>query len=236
MNRKPPEQSSLTRLRLKQAARQGKKLKIRQEWRPLAQLPPHVVEAVLLAEDDTFFRHHGFDFQQIGVAVRTNWKKKRFAYGGSTVTQQLARTLYLTPRKNPLRKLKEAVITLWMEAALSKRRILELYLNYAEWGSGIFGIEAAALHYYGKTAPELSAEEAAALASILPSPRRWNPHRVTPFMARRRANLLSRMRTAAPPTPEQKAEEQLEVETEAAPADIEENLEFSLPSVGEPAP
>ena len=162
-------------------------------WKNLNTLSPNLIHAVLLAEDDTFYQHSGFDFDQILIALKINWKKKRFAYGGSTLTQQIARTLYLSPSKNIFRKLKEAFITVWMELVLPKKRILELYLNFAEWGDGIFGAEAAARHYYNKSCSQLTEEESVALASILPSPRKWSPFKETPFMKRRRNNLLSRM-------------------------------------------
>ncbi|OGR84275.1 MAG: monofunctional biosynthetic peptidoglycan transglycosylase [Elusimicrobia bacterium RIFCSPLOWO2_01_FULL_54_10] len=188
-----PERTAFMDLRVRQAAKKGKKLEQIKTWKDLDSISPYLVGAVLAAEDDTFYVHRGFDFDQIKIALRLNWKKKRYVYGGSTLTQQLARTLYLSPSKRILRKLKEAIITFWMEMALSKKRILELYLNSAEWGIGIYGAEAAAQHYYGKSSEDLSAEESAALASVLPSPRKWSPLRETPFMVRRRASILSRM-------------------------------------------
>lgn len=191
-----PKTTALTERRINQAKKKRKKIIVRMNWRSLNEISPNLIHAVLLAEDDTFYRHHGFDFEQIRIAFKINWKKKKFAYGGSTITQQLARTLYLSPSKNILRKLKEAVIALWMEMTLPKKRILELYLNCAEWGEGIFGAEAAAQHYYGKSCSALSPQESVALASILPSPRKWNPHKETPFMIRRRADILSRMKAS----------------------------------------
>jgi monofunctional biosynthetic peptidoglycan transglycosylase len=165
-------------------------------WRSLDQISPHLVHAVVLSEDDRFYDHRGFDFEQIRIAIETNWKKKRYAYGGSTITQQLARTLYLTPRKNLLRKAKEAVITFWLERSMSKRRILEVYLNVIEWGPGIYGAEAASQFYFQIAAADINPDEAAALASVLPSPRRWSPTSERAFMAQRRTRLLERMRRA----------------------------------------
>ncbi len=161
-----------------------------------------MIHAIILSEDDTFYQHHGFDLEQIQIAFERNWKKKRYVYGGSTITQQLARTLYLRPHKSILRKIKEAALTVYLEAKLPKKRILELYLNVAEWGSGIFGVEAASQAYFHKSAADLTADEAVALASILPSPRRWSPVSEKAFMARRRTQLLERMQRAgyAPPT------------------------------------
>lgn len=154
---------------------QGKKIKIRQTWVPYSGISPYLVKAVLIAEDDKFWGHEGFDFEAIGNAIERDIRQKKFKFGGSTISQQLAKNLYLTPSKNPLRKIREAVITWRVERTLSKKRILELYLNVAEWGEGIFGIEAASIHYYGKQASKLSPEEAARLASVLPNPRKYNP-------------------------------------------------------------
>jgi len=189
-----PETFSYLELRRAQAEKKGRPFQPRVEWRRLDQISPKLVHAVVLAEDDVFYGHSGFDLDQIRVAVEMDLKKRKFAYGGSTLTQQVARTLYLSPSKNPFRKMKEALITVWMEAVLPKRRILELYLNCAEWGDGVFGAEAAARHYYGKSSSDLTAEESVALASILPSPRRWKPGADTPFMRRRRGDLMNRMR------------------------------------------
>lgn len=191
-----PTRTALMELREEQARAKKKKLRTVQEWKSIDQISPHLVHAVLLAEDDTFYQHRGFDFAQIRIAFQRNWEKKRYVYGGSTLTQQLARTLFLSPRKNLVRKAKEAVITVYLERTLSKKRILEIYLNVVEWGSGIYGAEAAAQHYYGISALELSPDEAVALASILPSPRRWSPQSEKGFMARRRTNIFERMQRA----------------------------------------
>lgn len=212
LRRENPKTTALMELRDEQALARGRKPVHRMVWRPLNRISSNLIHAVLLAEDDTFFHHHGFDWDQIKIAARINWKKKRFAYGGSTLTQQLTRTLFLSPRKNLLRKAKEAVITVRLEGTLPKRRILELYLNTVEWGDGIYGAEAAARHYYGKSCSDLTPEESVALASILPSPRKWSPHRVTPFMARRRGNLLMRMeREGWMPAPKENEAEKQEV-------------------------
>lgn len=220
-----PQTTALIELRKKQALKKNKKLDVKMSWRDLNQISPNLIHAVILAEDDTFYQHNGFDLEQIKIAVKINWEKKRYAYGGSTITQQLARTLYLSPSKNILRKLKEAILTFWIEHTLSKKRILEIYLNAIEWGNGIYGAEAAAQNYYHKSASELTPEESVALASILPSPRKWSPLRETPFMARRRGNILSRMATAGylqNLDEGQKEEEQRGIATEL-PEEIEEN-------------
>ncbi|MFO0754700.1 MAG: monofunctional biosynthetic peptidoglycan transglycosylase [Thermodesulfovibrionales bacterium] len=155
--------------------RTGKTIRIRQTWTPLSRISPYLVKAVLISEDDKFWKHEGFDFEAIQKAVERDLRERKLRFGASTVTQQLAKNLYLTPSKNPLRKVKEAILTWRLERELPKKRILELYLNVAEWGEGIFGIEEAARHYYGKPASALGPGESARLASVLPNPRRFNP-------------------------------------------------------------
>jgi monofunctional biosynthetic peptidoglycan transglycosylase len=180
-------------LRESQARKSGHKPHSQLVWRPLSKMSPALLQALLLAEDDQFFHHSGFDFDQILIAFQKDWEAKKFAYGGSTLTQQLARTLYLSPRKNIFRKAKEALITVWLEQTLPKNRILEIYLNVVEWGRGIYGAEAASQHYFQKPASDLTADESVALVAILPSPRRWSPFSERTFMARRRTNLLEAM-------------------------------------------
>ena len=153
----------------------GKHLKIRQTWVGFSRISPFVIKAVIIAEDDKFWHHEGFDFEAMQKALDKDLKKGRLRYGGSTITQQLAKNLYLTPSKNPVRKLKEALLTWRIERTLSKRRILELYLNVAEWGEGLFGIEAASRHYFNKPAADIGPMEAARLVAALPNPRRFVP-------------------------------------------------------------
>lgn len=152
-----------------------KNRKISQVWVPLSKISPYAAKAVLIAEDDKFYSHEGFDFEAMQKALEKDIKAGKLKYGGSTISQQLAKNLFLSPTKNPLRKVKEAILTWRIENNLSKRRILELYLNVAEWGDGIFGIEAASRHYFGKSAAELSPMEAARLAVVLPNPLKLNP-------------------------------------------------------------
>jgi len=151
----------------------GVKRKITNIWAPLSRVSPYVMKAVIIAEDDKFWSHEGFDFEAMQKALEKDIKKKKFKAGGSTISQQLAKNLYLSPSKNPIRKLKEAILTWRLERNLSKRRIMELYLNVAEWGDGIYGIEAAARKHYGKSAAGLTAREAAVLAAVIPNPRRY---------------------------------------------------------------
>ncbi len=163
------------------------------QWRSLDQISPHLLHAVVLAEDGAFYQHHGFDLEQLKLAAQTNLERKRFAFGASTLTQQLARTLYLSSHKNLLRKAKEALITRRLEKTLSKNRILELYMNTVEWGPQVYGAEAASQFFFKKPALELNLDEAISLAAILPSPRRWNPLNQDGFMGRRKATLTDRM-------------------------------------------
>jgi monofunctional biosynthetic peptidoglycan transglycosylase len=149
-------------------------MQITQKWVSMSQISPNVIKAVLIGEDDKFWNHDGFDVEGMEQALEKTLKKGKVA-GGSTISQQLSKNLYLSPSKNPVRKIKEAIITWRIEKTLSKRRILEIYLNVAEWGDGIFGIEAAARHYYHKSAKSLSGLEAAHLAAVLPNPIKYDP-------------------------------------------------------------
>jgi len=193
---KNPRTTALIERRKMEARLVHRKFKPEMVWKNTKQISPNLLHAVLLAEDDTFYQHHGFDFEQIEIAIAKNLEEGKYVYGGSTITQQLARTLYLRPRKTLLRKLKEAILTVYLEKTLPKKRILELYLNVVEWGPGVFGAEAAAQFYFHKPASDLTPDESVALASILPSPRRWSPFSEKAFMARRRTQLLDRMRKA----------------------------------------
>jgi monofunctional biosynthetic peptidoglycan transglycosylase len=191
--KKNPSKSSFMEYREQQWEDGGKKKKIRQKWVPLSRISPYLKKAVLIAEDDKFWAHEGFDFEALQKAVEKDIKAGEFKVGGSTISQQLAKNLYLSPSKNPLRKIREAIITWRMEKALSKKRILELYLNVAEWGDGIFGIEAASRHYYGKPASALGPEEAARLATVLPNPIRYNPRGKSRYVEKRSRIIYSIM-------------------------------------------
>ncbi|MHB9028606.1 MAG: monofunctional biosynthetic peptidoglycan transglycosylase, partial [Candidatus Latescibacterota bacterium] len=193
LKEKNPEKTAFMRYREREWKREGIDRKIIHTWAPISRISSHVVKAVIISEDDKFWTHEGFDFEALEEAARKNLERKKFAFGGSTISQQLAKNLYLSPEKNVIRKLKEAIITWRLEHTLSKRRILELYLNYAEWGEGIFGIEAAARHYYRRSAASLSASQAAHLAAVLPNPRRWNPTGGSRLVERRAGRILSVM-------------------------------------------
>ncbi len=190
LKKQNPKKTAFMKYREREWKRQGKKYRIQQKWVPISQISPYLIKAVLIAEDDKFWRHEGFDYEAMQKAMEKDIKAGKFKAGGSTISQQLAKNLYLSPSKNPMRKIEEAVITWRMEKILSKKRILELYINVAEWGdTGIFGIEAAAGHYYGKSASDLTPEESARLASVLPNPRKYNPAGDSKYVVSR-SNLI----------------------------------------------
>ena len=175
LKKENPKKTALMEYRETAAREKKKRYRMSQNWVPFSKISPYLVKAVLIAEDDKFWKHEGFDYEAMHRALEKDIKAKKFKLGGSTITQQLARNLYLSPEKSLIRKISEAIVTWRMEKVLSKRRILELYLNVAEWGDGIFGAEAASRHYFGKSCSELAPREAARLASVLPNPRKYNP-------------------------------------------------------------
>jgi monofunctional biosynthetic peptidoglycan transglycosylase len=166
---------------------------IKQIWVPLVRVSPHLQHAVIVAEDGTFYEHSGVDWYELEESLEKNIEKGKSVRGGSTISQQLSKNLFLSTSKDPLRKLKELIITLRMERTLSKRRILEIYLNIIEWGPGVFGIEAAARRYFGKSASALSREEAIRLAAVIPSPLRHQPNQSTRYVVRRSEIINQRM-------------------------------------------
>jgi monofunctional biosynthetic peptidoglycan transglycosylase len=170
-----PVKTSFMEYREDEWRSQGKGIRIQQRWVPLGRISPYMIKAVIIAEDDKFWRHEGFDYDAIQKAIEKDLKQRKLKAGGSTISQQLAKNMFLTPSRNPVRKIREAIYTWRMEENLSKKRILELYLNVAEWGEGIFGIEMASRHHFGKSAAALSAMEAARLAAVLPNPRLYSP-------------------------------------------------------------
>jgi monofunctional biosynthetic peptidoglycan transglycosylase len=173
--------------------------RVRHEWVPYYRISEHLKRAVVAAEDAKFLDHEGFDWEAIQEAMRKNEQRGKVVAGASTITQQLAKNLFLSGSRTWVRKAQEAAITWMMERTLSKRRILELYLNFAEWGEGIFGAEAAARHHFGVPAASLGPEQAAWLAAILPSPRRYERGRQTPYIAGRIATISYRMNGAQIP-------------------------------------
>lgn len=197
-----PQTTAFMELRKREAEEAGRKFTIRQRWVPYTQVSNNLRRAVLVAEDSSFFDHEGIDLKELRASLEMNWEEGRFTRGASTITQQLAKNLYLSPSRNPIRKLKELLITRRLEAALTKRRILEIYLNVIEWGDGIFGAEAASRAYFGKPAAELSPDEAALLAGAIINPRLHNPARPTARL-RWRQQIIARRMGIKPPDPTQ---------------------------------
>ncbi|MEN6508124.1 MAG: monofunctional biosynthetic peptidoglycan transglycosylase [Smithella sp.] len=189
----PPGKTAFMEYREDSWRSQGIEKQITSEWVPISQVSPNVVKAVIIAEDDKFWSHEGFDFEAMQKALEKDIENKKFKAGGSTISQQLAKNLYLTPAKNPIRKVKEAILTWRIEQNLKKRRIIELYLNVAEWGDGLFGIETAARKYYGKRARDLNAREASVLAAALPNPMRFQPKGSSRYAARRAERIYQIM-------------------------------------------
>jgi monofunctional biosynthetic peptidoglycan transglycosylase len=172
---------------------------LRQVWVDYAAISPHLKRAVVAAEDAHFIEHEGVDWEAIQKAMEANRRRGRTARGGSTISQQLAKNLFLSPERSYLRKGQELVITFLIEALWGKRRILEVYLNVAEWGDGVFGAEAAARHYYGLSAARLSAEQAARLAVMLPRPKFYDRNRGSSYLAGRASTILRYMNDAQIP-------------------------------------
>jgi monofunctional biosynthetic peptidoglycan transglycosylase len=189
-----PPTTTFIEARKAEVVGKGRSFELRWIWMPLARISPHLKRAVIVAEDATFYRHEGFDWEGLKEAVTRNWKKGTLHRGGSTITQQLAKNLYLSADKSLFRKVHEALITWKLERSLTKKRILELYLNVAEWGRGVYGAEAAARHYFHKAAEDLSPDEAALLAAMLPAPRQYDPLQITPYLAKRQKEILKKMK------------------------------------------
>jgi len=175
LKKENPSRTAFMEYREKEWAKKKRSLRIQQTWVPLGRISPYLVKAVLIAEDDKFYAHEGFDYESIQKAAEKDLQAGKFRFGGSTISQQLARNLYLSPEKSIRRKIAEAFITRKMEKNLSKKRIIEIYLKVVEWGEGIFGAEAASRHYLGKPARDLTPQEVARLAAVLPNPRKYNP-------------------------------------------------------------
>ncbi|MGA2330780.1 MAG: monofunctional biosynthetic peptidoglycan transglycosylase [Syntrophales bacterium] len=228
-----PKKTAFMEYREKEWQNQGKKKKIVQQWVPLSQIPPYVIKAVLIAEDDKFWSHEGFDYEAMQKAIEKDIKKRKFALGGSTISQQLAKNLYLTPSKNPVRKIKEAILTWRLERNLSKKRIIELYLNCVEWGDGLFGIEAAAHHYFSKDVSELTAQEAARLAAVLPNPIRFNPTGTSKYVESRADRIYEIMVRRGVVIPEY--EEMISEPEKINGEDLKSSQEASQPSAADDA-
>ncbi|HEX2122702.1 MAG TPA: monofunctional biosynthetic peptidoglycan transglycosylase [Thermoanaerobaculia bacterium] len=192
--KEPPKTTAFMELRKKQLRAKGKSDELEWKWVSYGRISPNLRRAVLVAEDNAFYEHEGVDVEAMKEAFERNWKRRRITHGGSTITQQLAKNLYLSPSRNPLRKVKEYFITRALEKHLSKKRILEIYLNVVELGERVYGAEAGARHYFGKSAAALSPREAALLAGALPNPRVMNPGSPNKRLRARQRMILSRMR------------------------------------------
>jgi len=194
-----PATTAFMELRDREARAKGKTPRRVQRWIAYSRISPHLKRAVLVAEDDAFWQHEGVDFEQLQESLEKDWARGTFARGGSTITQQLAKNLYLSPSKNPLRKVREFVIARRLEAELKKARIFELYLNVIEWGDGVYGIESASRTYFQRSAAELGPTEAALLAAAIINPRVLNPAHPSTRLLRRQQLILRRMGGVTPP-------------------------------------
>ncbi len=195
----PVGETSFMAYRMGELHAKAPKAKLQYTWVPYGRISNHLKRAMVAAEDAKFVDHEGFDWDGIQLAFEKNQKRGRVVAGGSTITQQLAKNLFLTPSRSYWRKAEEAVITLMLEAILDKRRILELYLNVVEWGNGIFGAEAAARRYFGVSAAQLSAPQAARLAAMAPNPRFYERNQGAPGLNRKIGIILARMPSAELP-------------------------------------
>jgi monofunctional biosynthetic peptidoglycan transglycosylase len=215
-----PTTTALIEQRRAEARTAGRRFEASLRWIPLERISRRLVDAVVASEDATFFVHGGFDWPALGEAVRFNWARRRYVRGASTITQQLAKNLYLGTEKNLLRKAREALLTARLERRLDKRRILALYLNVAEWGEGTFGAEAGARRHFGAGAGSVTTAQAVLLASMLPSPRRATLAPAPAWLAARSRGLLDRLRDEHVVGAEEYAGARLELERYlgAAPA------------------
>lgn len=194
-----PDMTRFMQIRLAEAREKNPQAVLRHRWQPYEKISVQLKRAVIASEDDKFIDHEGFDWEGMQKALEKNQKKGKVVAGGSTISQQLAKNLFLSPSKTPLRKVQEALITLMLETLWDKQRILEVYLNSVEWGECIFGAEAAAQRYYNLPAARLSAEQAARLAVMLPAPRRFEKNPYSAFINRRTQTILARMPSADVP-------------------------------------
>ena len=231
-----PTSTAFMELRARQADEEGRKLRHVHRWVPYSRISQNLKRAVLVAEDDAFWDHEGVDIDQIRRSIEINLERGAAVRGASTLTQQLAKNLYLSPSRNPLRKLRELIIARRLEAELSKARIFEIYLNVIEWGDGIWGAEAAARTYFGVPASALNASQAALLAGAIINPRLLNPAKPTQRLLRRQRMLLARMGGVTPPTPPPVVALPIEVLTEPESPPPNTSEESPLDEPIEPQP
>ncbi len=215
-----PRTTAFMELRKAEARAGGRaQFAIRQQWIPYSRVSPFLRRAVIVTEDAAFFDHDGIDLNEIRASLEKNWEEGQFLRGGSTLTQQLAKNLYLSPTRNPLRKITELLIARRLEAALTKQRIFEIYLNMIEWGDGIFGCEAASRTYFGKSCADLDVPEAALLAGAIINPRVHSPAKPSGRLLRRQQIILRRMQFKPP-----------------APAPVNESAPIDNPIIPRPSP
>lgn len=194
-----PDSSAFMENQLSVMKQKNPHAELRHQWVSYPHISSHLKRAVIAAEDAKFTDHEGFDWDGIQQAYEKNLKKRKIVAGGSTISQQLAKNLFLSTKRTPWRKLEETLITLMLENTMSKRRIFEIYLNVIEWGNGIFGAEAAAQHYYKASAAVLGEEASAKLAAMVPNPRYYDSHREARGLARKTGIILERMPMAEIP-------------------------------------
>jgi len=220
-----PKTTAFMELRVEEAQTAKRKFAIRQQWVPYNRISPMLKRAVIVTEDAAFFDHDGIDLEEIKASLERNWEEGQLLRGGSTITQQLAKNLYLSPSRNPLRKVKELFIARRLEAALTKQRIFEIYLNMIEWGDGIFGCEAASRTYFGKPCASLGMEEAALMAGAIINPREHSPAKPTRRLLRRQQIIVRRMgiKETPPPPPPSLNETPIQVPIDPTP------LPFPMP-------
>ena len=188
-----PSSSAFMETRLEIMQGRNPRASLQHRWIRYSKISDNLKRALVAAEDASFVDHEGFDWEGIQKAYEKNLRKGRIVAGGSTISQQLAKNLFLSTRRTPWRKLEETVITLMLEAVMDKQRIFEIYLNIIEWGNGVFGAEAAARHYFQVSAAQLSAEQAAKLAAMVPNPRYYDKHREAPGLLLKTDIILERM-------------------------------------------
>lgn len=206
-----PRTTALMAQRAEEAREAGRKPRVRQAWVSLGTVAPHAVAALLLSEDARFYQHGGVDWVEVENALEQSMREARLGRGASTLTQQLAKNLYLSTDRSLLRKAKELLLARRLEAALSKQRILALYVNVVEWGDGVYGIEAAARAHFATSARNLSVAQAAMLVGMLPAPRRWLPSQRPEALRTRAGILIGRLEREGHLTPAQAAEAQAEL-------------------------
>ena len=230
-----PTKTAFMELREREAAQEGRPLRHYQVWVPYTRISQNLKRAVLVAEDDAFWQHEGIDMEQLKISIKNDIEKGKAIRGGSTITQQLAKNLYLSPSRDPVRKLRELIIARRLEAELSKARIFEIYLNVIEWGDGIWGAEAAARSYFGTSAATLSPAQAAMLAGAIINPRTYSPAHPNTRLLRRQRIILARMGAYQPPATVPV------VNNGPQPSDVNQeeettpNEEYSAPADTEPA-